>query len=94
MVTPQYLGDFLCRFICYALGNGRALDTAEVGLCEDAFHHRSERSQYQVILVHTHRVVAFLLQHAHHTEGDGFETDDLADGVATVGKQVIDNGLA
>jgi len=63
-------------------------------LGENTFHHRCVRRDDEIVLVHAHRVVAFFLQHADDTEGNGVETHHLADGVGAVGEEIIDHRLA
>ncbi len=72
----------------------RGQDLMEVVLGEDALHDGGVGSEDIVVLVHTHGVVAFLLHHTDDAEGDGVEANDLADGVGTVGEEVIDHRLA
>ena len=61
---------------------------------QDAFHHGGVGRQHQVVLVHAHGVVALLLQHTHHTEGDAVESHHLAHGVAAVGEEIIHHCLS
>ena len=93
MVSAQQGGDFVSSLVSHLLAQRRAEDAAQVGLCQQALHHRGVRGQHHVILVHTHAVVAFAFQHANHAEGHLVEAYYLADRVA-VGKEVIHDGLA
>ncbi len=76
------------------LGNGRAYDSAQIGLCQDSLHHGGVWGQHEVVLVHTHGVVSLLLEHTYHTERDAVESHHLADRVAAVGKEIIYHGLS
>ena len=45
-------------------------------------------------MVHTHGVVTLAFQYADDAEGNGVEADDLANGVAAVGKEIVHHSLA
>ena len=94
MVTSKD-GGYLDRgLVGYVLRNGRCLYLAQVCLCQNALHHRGVRRQHQVVLIHTHRVVAFLLQHTYHAERYGVESHNLAHGIGSVREEIVNYSLS
>ena len=94
MVAAQDVGNLVLGGLGRLFGDGRADDASEVGLGHDALHDGGVGGKHQVVLVHSHAVVAFLLQYPNDAEGDAVEADYLADGVAAIGEEVIDHCLA
>ena len=76
------------------LGKGGGKDALYVVDGEDALHHGGVGRKHNVVLVLTHAVVAFRLQHTDDCQRYGVEPDYTAHGVASVGKQLVDHRLA
>ena len=94
VVATQHFCYFINSLACKVFGYGRAGDTAEKGLCLDAFHYRCVWGQHQVVLVHTHRVVTLLLQYADNTKRNRIESNNHAYRVGAVGEEIVYNRLS
>ena len=93
MRASQDLRYLLRCLLGHTLGYCRAGDAPKICLGKDALHDRGVRSEGEVVLVHAHRVVALLLEHAHHTERDAVEAHHTSHGVRAVGAEVVYDGL-
>ena len=91
MVVTKHLSQFLDGSIGEFLGECRADDAREIGLCDDTLHDGGVGGNDDVVLVHTPRVVTLRLQYTDDTHGDTLETDGLANGIMTV-EQLLDDG--
>ena len=94
MVSSEDFGNLVGGFLCHSFRYGRALYAAEISLCEQSLHYGGVRRKHEVVLVHAHGVVTFFLQHSHHSKRYAVESHHLADGVATVGEEVVNHGLS
>ena len=88
MRTAEYGSHFACSLFGNAFCYGGGNDLTEVILCQNTFHHRCVRSQYIIVLIHTHSVVAFLFHHTDDTERYCAETNNLSDRVRAVREDI------
>ena len=89
MVPSENVGNLLGGFLCHPFCYGRALYAAEICLCKYSLHYGGIWRKYEVVLVHTHRVVAFFLQHSHHAEWYAIESHHFANWVAAIREEVV-----
>ena len=94
MIAAEEFCDFFRGIVRHILGEGRSVNALQIGLCQQALHHGGVGGQYDVILVHTHGVVAFGLQYAHYAERDFIEPDNASHGVFSTGEKIVYNGFS
>ena len=94
VVFAQYGPDFLYGFTARFLARGRGEDAAQVRDGQNTFLNRRVGRQNQVVLVLSHRVVAFLLQNADDFERRLVEPYRLAERVAVLAEQFGGHRLA
>ena len=94
MVASQDGVDFFRGIVGHVFREGRGENAFQIGLGQQSFHHGGIGSQYDVVLVHAHGVVAFAFEDTYHAQGDLIETDDTSDGVGTVREEVVYDRLS
>ena len=94
VVAPEDGRYFVRGIVRHVLAEGGGEDALQVGLGQQALHHRGVGGKDDVVLVLAHGVVPLGLEDAHHAEGHLVEADDLAQRVLPVGEEVVDDGLS
>ena len=64
-----------------------------VGVLKAKGYNSMGMDQDEIVLVHTHGVVAFGFKYTHYTQGYLVETDDMSDRVLSVREKIVHNGL-
>ena len=93
MVLPQDGRQFVDRLAGHLFADSRCENSLQISDRQNTFLHGSIRSQYEVVLILSHRIIAFRRQHADDFERNLPETDRLAERILTVRKQVLDHGF-
>ena len=93
MVAPQDFRDFIRSILRHVFRKGRSKDTLKIGDGKQSFHDGGVRSQYDIVLILSHRVVPFGFEHTDHPERYLVEADDFPYRIASVRKEVVHNRL-
>ena len=84
----------LNRSLSHVFGSRRTYDLLNIINAQHTFLHGAVRHHNKVVLVHAHAVLATFLQGADDFERHIAHTDGLSDGILTVIKEILDDGLA
>ena len=93
MVAAQYFCYLVDGLVSILFLECRAVYSLKMGDGEDLLLNGRVGRKDEVVLVHTHAVISFAFQHSDNAEGELLKPYDLADGVLSVGEEVVYDGL-
>ena len=94
VIAAEKFGNLFRSIVRHVFRKSRSVDTLQIGLCQQTLHHGGVGCQYDVVLVHTHRVVSLGFQYAYYTERYFAEPDNASYRIFSIGEKIVYNGFS
>ena len=89
MFATQDTCDFFDRIICHIFGECRGVNSLQVSDGQQTFHYCSIGCQYNIVLVHAHRVISLGFEYTYYTERYFIEANNFSNRIGSVREKVI-----